>query len=296
MTTTNVRNVLGIALMLTSGLMLTSVDSVSKIFVSHYSVSQILFVQSSCAVAALIAFCAFTGKLRALRARSFRRHAWRGLYYVAGSYAFLTALRYLPLAEAVAISFASPIIIAALGPFYLGEASTRRRTAAVVVGFVGVVIMLRPASPSLHWAVFLPLLVALADSFRDLLTRRMTVTETSQSMICYTTVTVGIVSCPFALAAWLPISAAHFGLFVGGGALFIGAHYLMVEAFRHGEASVVSPYRYFMLIWSTLAGFLLWGDVPDAWVISGALLTVGSGVYMLLVETRKKPQPAKQKA
>jgi drug/metabolite transporter (DMT)-like permease len=287
MTARQTRNLFGITLMLISGAMLTSVDSISKVFVETYTVSQILFVQSLCALAALLAFCAARGKLRLLRVQSARQHITRGLLYVVGSYAFLTALRFLPLADAVAISFASPIIIAALSPMYLGEASSRRRTAAVLIGFLGVLVMLRPGSANIHWAVLLPLLVAIVDSFRDLLTRRLTITETSQSLIFYTTATVTVISCPMAVTNWSPIPAAHVGLFVGAGVMFIGAHYFMVEAFRHGEASVVSPYRYFMLVWSTLAGFLLWGDLPHSWMIVGAVLTIGSGVYMLLLESKR---------
>ena len=273
--------------MLVSGAMLASVDAVSKLFVATYSVSQILFVQSSCACAALVLFAALTGTIGRLRPRDLRTHLIRGCLYAAGAYAFITALRYLPLADAVALSFVSPVLIALLGRLMLGEIVTRARAVAIVIGFVGVLVMLRPGTPAMHWAFALPLVVATVDAFRDILTRRMTVTETSQAVILFTTAVVAVVSAPLAIVHWQPIVPTHWLLYAGTGAFFIAAHYLMVEAFRHGEAVVVAPFRYFMLIWSTLFGFALFDDLPDAWVVTGALLTVVGGIIIAVTEASK---------
>lgn len=279
-------NVLGIVFMVASGVLLTSSDAIVKLLVAHYGVGQILFIHASWVIVLLLVFGATRGELGRLAVVSWRAQLLRGACYVAGTFAFVTALRYLPLVDAVAISFASPIMVAALAPFWLGETVKSGRWAAVVVGFVGVLIMLRP-NPDMHWALLLPLIVATADAFRDLITRQMTSNESTFSILLVTTAMVAAAATPFAAVDWKPITPGHFGLFAAAACVFAGAHYCIIEAFRNAEASVVVPFRYLHLIWSTLAGFMLWHHLPDRWLIVGAAFTVLSGLYVLREETKR---------
>lgn len=108
-----------------------------------------------------------------LAAKSWRPHFYRGGLYVIGSFAFVFALRYLPFAEVVAIAFAGPMFMTLFGRFFLGESVGWHRLSAVLIGFVGVPFVIRPGTDAMHWAVVLPLIVALADAARDLVTRKM---------------------------------------------------------------------------------------------------------------------------
>ncbi len=278
-------NLLGIACMLVSGVLLTSNDAFAKLIIPHLSVAQLVFIHASLVVCLLILMGAVRGELRTLSVRSWPRQLVRAACYVVGTFAFITSLRYLTLADTVAIAFVSPVLVAALAPFWLGERARMAHWLAVSLGFAGMLIMLRPGF-GMHWAMLLPLAVAVADAFRDLITRQMTSSESTLSILLVTMVMVVVTSAPFAATNWMPLTGDVVLLLMAAAVVFVFAHYFMVEAFRHGEAVAVTPFRFLQLIWSALAGFAIWGDVPDLWIVIGAVLTVISGLLILRQEAR----------
>lgn len=278
-------NLPGIACMLVSGVLLTSNDAFAKLIIPHLSVAQLLFVHSSLVVCMLILIGAVRGELRTLSVRSWPRQLIRAACYVAGTFAFITSLRYLALADTVAIAFVSPVLVAALAPYWLGERARMAHWIAVSLGFAGMLVMLRPGF-GMQWAMLLPLAVAVADAFRDLITRQMTSSESTLSILLVTMVMVVATSAPFAAVNWMPLSSDVVLLLVAAAVVFVFAHFFMVEAFRHGEAVAVTPFRFLQLIWSALAGYAIWGDVPDHWILIGAVLTAISGIVVLRLEAR----------
>jgi drug/metabolite transporter (DMT)-like permease len=197
------------------------------------------------------------------------------------------ALGLLPLADVTAITFAGPLFITCLATWVLGERVGWRRWTAVVVGLTGVVLMTRPTGEALRWAIFLPLGVALVGAVRDVITRRMSITETSVSMLCYTTIGValsGLATWPF---GWADLEAREVAL-MALAACFIGvAQFLGIESFRHAEAAVAAPFKYSEILWAVLFGAIFWGHLPDAWIVGGSVLVIGSGLYILHRETRR---------
>lgn len=274
--------------MLACGVLLTCNDAIAKLLVSGYPVAQILCIHAACAVTLLLGLGALRGDLRSLRVVNWRLHVLRSGLYAAASFAFVTALRHLPLADTVALAFASPIVIAAIAPFVLREAVERWRWITILVGFAGILVMLRPGTGGMHWAMLLPVFVAVADGVRDMVTRRMTGGETTYAILLMTAATMVAVSLPLALAGdWSPVPAGDLVLFAAGAALFVGAHYAMIEAYRRGETVAVAPFRFMQIIWSIAAGYILWRDVPDAFMLVGAALTIASGLYFVWRETRR---------
>jgi drug/metabolite transporter (DMT)-like permease len=268
--------------------LLTCNDAIAKLLVSGYPVAQILCIHAACAVTLLLGLGALRGDLRSLRVVNWRLHVLRSGLYAAASFAFVTALRHLPLADTVALAFASPIVIAAIAPFVLREAVERWRWITILVGFAGILVMLRPGTGGMHWAMLLPVFVAVADGVRDMVTRRMTGGETTYAILLMTAATMVAVSLPLALAGdWSPVPAGDLVLFAAGAALFVGAHYAMIEAYRRGETVAVAPFRFMQIIWSIAAGYILWRDVPDAFMLVGAALTIASGLYFVWRETRR---------
>ena len=281
------RNLLGIGCMLAAGLLLTSNDALSKLLVEKLPIGQLIFLHSSAALCLLVLGGAVKGELARITVSSWRRQLVRGACYAGGTLAFITSLRYLELAETVAIAFASPVFVAALAPRWLGEQTTLSHWLAVLLGIAGMLVMLRPGF-GMHWAMLLPLTVAVLDSVRDLLTRRIAATDSTLTILLITMSMVVVVSAPLAIYDWTPISHGVATLLIAASVLFVGAHIFMVEAFRHGEAVAVTPFRYLQLLWSVIAGLAIWGDVPDVWLVLGALLTVTSGLIILGKETRAR--------
>ena len=279
MNTTPVNNLRGIAFLVSAGLFLTTNDGISKWLVPHYPVGQILFVQAALITLITLVVMRFRGE-SPLAATRWRPHFYRGGLYVIGSFAFVFALRYLPFAEVVAIAFAGPLFMTLLGRFFLGETVGWHRLAAVVVGFVGVLFVIRPGTEAMHWAVVLPLIVALADAVRDLVTRQMAGGESSLRIVFSTGSMLAIAGLVTVFWEWKALRLEDLLWFAVSAGSFVVAHYLMVEAFRHGQLVAVAPFRYVQIIWTILAGLVFWGEVPTPAVIVGIGIICASGIYI----------------
>ena len=168
-------------------------------------------------------------------ARSWRPHFYRGGLYAIGAFAFVYSLRYLPFAEVVAIAFAGPMFMTLFGRFFLGESVGWHRLGAVVVGFIGVLFVIQPGTEAMHWAVVLPLIVALADATRDLVTRQMAGGESSLRIVFSTGCILALAGLITLVGGWQPLRIEHLHWFGLSASAFVIAHFLMVEAFRHGQ-------------------------------------------------------------
>ena len=157
-----------------------------------------------------------------------------------------------------------------------------------MVGFAGILVMLRPTPAAFQWAALVPLMVALLSATRDAITRHITNTDSSTAILAYSTTIImlaGLATSVF--IDWQPVAWTDLHVFALA-ALFQGtAHFLMIETFRLAEANVVAPFKYSSILWAVVIGYLIWGDLPDAWIISGGALVIGSGLYILHRERRR---------
>ena len=262
-------------------------DGLVKALAESYPTGQLLFLRGLFVWPWILVYAMRTGGLGTLRIHNVQGQALRGLCVIGSSFLFVNGLRHLSLADAIAVSFTGPLFITAMAPLILGERVGWRRWLAVLVGFAGVLFMLRPGGDALQWAILFPLGAAICGGLRDLITRRISGTETTVAVLAVTTSVVllsGLATAPF--TAWVEIQSAHLGMFIASGILVAIAHTLMIEAFRRGEAALVAPFKYSSLLWGTLIGFLMFGDLPDRWTIVGAVIIVAAGLYVLHRERR----------
>ena len=274
--------------MVGGGALLMMNNVVVKLLTASVPVGQLLFVRGLF-VSIPIALLAWrAGGLGSLRIRSLKGQVWRAALTAISTILMTHSLRLLPLADVTAITFAGPLFVTALATWVLGERVGWRRWTAVFVGFTGIVLMTSPTGEAaLRWAVFLPLGVALVGAVRDVITRRMSTTETSVSMLCYTSIGValsGLATWPF---GWTVLEAREVAMMALAACLLGGAQFLAIESFRYAEAAVAAPFKYSEILWAVLFGALVWGHLPDAWIVAGAFLVVGSGLYILHRETRR---------
>lgn len=271
----------GIALMLGCTLLLTANDAIMKLLAESYPIGQIIFARGALALLLLLGWTMLAAGGRAtLRVHDYPGVLTRGVLMVVSTYLFIGGLHLLPLVTATAVSFTGPLITAVLAIPFLGERIGPRRALAILVGFLGVVVMVRPTGEVVQWAVLLPLGAVICGSFRDLLTRRLTTRESSLAILIWSTGMVaagGLASWPF---GWAPWQAADLPLIAAAAALLAGAHFCQIEAFRFAAASLIAPYRYSALIWGALFGFLLWAEVPGPWMLAGTALIVAAGLYL----------------
>ena len=278
----------GIACMLAGGLLLTINDAIQKSMTADFPTGELLAMRAVFMLPPIAFLVWHAGGLAALKVTNHRGQALRAVLVCLSSFLFVGALSVMPLADAIAITFAGPLFVTALAPLLLREQVGWRRWAAVLVGFAGVIVMVRPSgTAALQWVALLPLGVALCGAIRDIATRHMHGTETTAGILFYSTcavMAVGFATAPF---AWEPISAAQYGMFAINGLVLGGAYFLLVEALRLAEASVVTPYKYATLIWAVVIGLVVWGDIPKPQMYVGAILVVGSGLYILHRELRR---------
>ena len=277
----------GIVLMTVGCVLITLNDTIMKSLSGGYPPGESIFVRGLF-VAVPIALLVYRGGgLHTLRVTNRLGQLLRAMTLVASMFLFITSLRYLPLADAVALTFAGPLIVTAVAPWALGERVGWRRRCAVAVGFAGVLIMLAPGREGLRWAAFLPLGAAFFEAIRDIVTRRLVVTESSLSLTACSTGFVTLCALATAGHGWQPMSAGDVGLLALAGCCMGAALFLMTEAFRYAEATLVAPFRYSSVLWAMIVGLTVFGDWPSPNMLAGAGLVVGSGLYILHREARR---------
>ena len=274
--------------MLLSLFMLTCSDATTKWLGADYAVGQIIFLRAVFSLIPIIIMVSLQGGIESLRIVDRRGQAWRAFFFSVGTSLIAISMILLPIADAAAILYAGPLMIPAIAVPILGEKVGWRRWTAIAVGFGGIVIMLRPTSSAIQWLGLLPLAAAFCSSMRDIYARRLAASESANSMMFWSavaTITFTLFSLPF---GWTAPNAPDWGLFAIAG-LFIGvAHYFMIEAYRLSEAAVVAPFKYSGILWAVLFGYIVWGDVPDTFIICGGTLVIASGLYILQRETKRK--------
>ena len=294
--------------MVASACLMNLNNAVLKWLTGGYPLGEILFLRGVFVLLApLLFFVWLNGGWSALRINNFRVHLLRAACVSASVFMFILGVTYLPLADTVAITFAGPLLLAALAGPVLGEHVGWRRWGAVVAGFAGILIIMRPTGDVIRLAVLFPLGSALLAATRDLITRRITANESSTAILMTTfmgnalvalcTIPIGIYAGSHAgsiipsFGPWVMPSMVDLGIsFLGS--LFVGAgHYCMIEGFRYAEASTVAPFRYTAIVWAGAAGFFIWGHVPDHWTLTGTAIVIASGLYILRREYVHRHNP-----
>lgn len=267
--------------------LLTLSDASAKWLASDYPVGEVIAIRSLIVVVLLVALTAARGSFRELRVRNYSSQGMRAVLACASTFLFVAGISYLPLADAIAFAFVGPLFITALARPLLGERVGWKRWLAVLVGFVGVLAMVDPTGDSLRWAALLPLTAAMAGALRDVLTRRISVTETSSSILLTSNLMIVVVGGLAAALSWRVPNAQDMLLLGVSGVLVGTAHFLHIEAFRLAEATLVAPFKYTTLVWGTGVGFLIWGHIPGWGTLVGTALVVGSGLYILSLARRQ---------
>jgi drug/metabolite transporter (DMT)-like permease len=204
----------------------------------------------------------------------------RGVTVLGAALLFIAGLARLPIADATAIGFASPLLVTALSIPLLGEQVGARRWAAVCAGFVGVLIVVRPGSGALGWAALLPLLSAVCWGLSLVVTRRMRSADPPLTTLLYSTMAGFVLSSLALPLVWQPPSLDACLLMLVMGVLSAAGQYLLIAGLARGDASLLAPFSFSQMLWSTLTGFFIFGTAPTAWTWCGATVIVASGIYI----------------
>src|SRR4030095_14876216 len=272
----------GIGLMLLSIFMFSFGDALGKYMVATYSVGQLLWLR---ACAALLVLLPVIWRQRAEFSRIER--PWLQLLRVTLSTlevaAFFLATVYLPLADVITYYLASPIFVTALSGIVLGERVGWRRWTAILIGFCGVLIALRPSTQTISWPALIALGGSLSFALLMLITRslRRTPDIVLASSQFAGTFTLGALMSPF---GWVTPGVGSLGLFAAAGCISVAALLCVNRSLTLAPASLVVPYQYSMIVWAVMFGYFVFGDVPQVATIAGAAIIIGAGLYIFLRE------------
>jgi drug/metabolite transporter (DMT)-like permease len=225
--------------------------------------------------------------LTRLRTRRLPLQLMRTAVLIAANVVFFAALRTLSLADANAIFFSSPLLITVFAGWILGEKIGARRWAAVIAGFAGVLLVMRPGSGALGWASALPLIAAVCSALYHVTTPLLARTEDPANTLHFVALFASIGLVPFVSFFWTPPDAMAIAGIVAVGVLGTAGHFLLIRAFQAVPASRLSPFLYIYLVWATILGWLIFSELPSASTIAGALVIIATGLYVY-----RQPPPA----
>ena len=302
---------LGIAFIIFGMFCITVNDTIIKQFSDRYPLHQMVFLRSVIGICFSFGLLQFEGGFRALRTQQPILHFVRGLCLVAANMAFFLALATTPLADVTALFFVAPLFITILSIPFLGEKVGIRRFSAVIVGFIGVLIMLRPGSggdgEGDRLTLLLPIAAAFAYSCMQILTRKLALDAPASAMGVYTQGTfilVGAIfwmvagdgrfaeglesqSLIFLLRAWEWPTVGEWPLIALLGLLSAGISYSLAQAYRSADAATIAPFEYIALPMAIFWGWAVFGDLPDEWVLAGSALIAASGIYVFIREKQR---------
>ena len=273
----------GMLLMLAGTFVLTTQDGLSKWLIAHYHAGEVM-VYRGIWVLPVLALAIWSSRApNPLRPMQLRVNLIRGALALVTSVLVVISFAHMPLADALAVIFLSPLMMTALSVPMLGERVVWRRWMAVGVGFAGVLFIAKPGTTAFTLWALVPLAAAATSALRDILTRRLGQGQgdAATTVLFYTaviTVAGGAASLP--LAAHWP-TLPHWGVFALAGVLFALANVLMIKAFQYAMVSELAPLKYLSLAWAAMLGYWIWGDVPDTPKIFGAALVAAAGLYTL---------------
>jgi drug/metabolite transporter (DMT)-like permease len=292
-----VKPLLGISLKILSALAFTVMSAGIKHVSAAYPTGEIVFFRSAFAIVPLVAWLAWRGDLvGSVRTSNLRGHLLRGIISSCGMFAGFLALAYLPLSDAIAIGYASPLIVVVLAALILKETVRAYRWTAVVVGFVGVLIMLMPhlgggalagglaGGPAI--GTLFALLGALCAAAATIQVRRLLKTERTGAIVLYFSLLTTFLGLVTIVLGWRVPSADDAALLVVIGILGGIGQILLTQSFRYADASLVAPFEYTTMIWAFLIGWFVFGQAPQQAVVIGALIVALAGLFVLWREHR----------
>jgi drug/metabolite transporter (DMT)-like permease len=290
--TPNIRGALFMALSMAG---FTLNDSIVKLLTDEMSVAQVMFLRGVIATALIYMLARHRRALRPLRLLRDKWVALRVCGEVGGTITFLIGLSQVPIANASAILQALPLAVTMGAAMFLSEPVGWRRWLAILIGFAGVLIIIRPGLEGFSPYSLMVVGTVLLAATRDIATRKI---DTAIPSLLISTVTSAAVALAglvliLPMGGWAPVSPAQLSMIAVAACLLLVGYQFIIMAMREGEISFIAPFRYTGFLWAVLMGYLLFDEIPDIFMILGGTIVIGSGLFTLYRErVRSKKKPA----
>ena len=278
---------IGIALLLLTVFIFAAQDGITKVLVRDYSPAQIIMVRFWAFAVFAVVFAMMRGGLgRAIRSKTPALQIFRSVLLIVQMMVFALGLRFMGLADAHALFATYPLFATALAVPILGEHVGWRRMAAVGVGFVGALVIIRPGLTVFDPHGFILLSAALGFAFYSLMTRRASFKDGFATSILYLGIFGALAATIIGLPFWKTPTGDDLVLMLILSSTGIIGHLLLIKALEFAPATLLQPFNYTSLVWASLIGFAVFGEFPDGWTMIGAAIIVGAGGYVVWRERR----------
>jgi len=279
---------LGILLMCSAVFCFSGLDTTAKYLGRVLPTEQIVWARYFASVVIVSALVNPLTRPGVLRTKRPWLQAGRSLLLLASTGSNFVAIQYLQLAETTAITFVTPLLVALMAALLLGERIGPRRMVAIGIGLGGVLVVTRPGIGNMHPAAFLSLVGCVAYAGYSIATRMLSYSDRAETTLVYSGLAGVVVLTPLLPFFWTTPATATTWVLMGSMGFYAAfGHYLLILAHQRAPAAILSPFMYTQLLWMTALGLIVFGDVPDAFTLSGGLIVIASGLYLLSLERRR---------
>jgi drug/metabolite transporter (DMT)-like permease len=258
-----------------------SLDLIAKWLLADYSLQQFVFLRSIFGLLIFVAVSRWYGGIGNLKTKRWKAHLLRTVLATGAMFGFFFGLKFMPLVNALTLAFTAPLIVTALSVPVLGEHVGWRRWLAVIVGFVGVLIVLRPGAGMLTPAALALLVAAFCYAGLAVSARKLATTESSLSLSVYVIAGPLVISSILLPGNYQAPTANAWLLFLLAGLSSAAAWIGIIGGYRRAPPSLLAPFEYTALIGAAIAGYYIWNEVPDRWVITGGAVIICSGLFIV---------------
>ncbi len=282
-------NLRGALAMLASMAFLIVNDAIVKFVASGLPIGEIIFVRGLMATLIMTFAAAMAGELKLWRTLVRRSVLLRTAGEVIATLLYLTALTLMAIGSVTAILQIVPLVATAGSALFLAEKVGLRRWVAAIIGFAGVMLIIKPGTSEFNFTAILPLVSVLFIALRDIATRAMPGNVPSLLITALTAAAVSIAGLGLGLTeTWAPVSLPDLTLLVAASVCILGGYYFIILSMRIGEISIVAPFRYSIVIWAILLGYFIWDEIPDLTSFAGISIIICAGIYTFQRESRAK--------
>jgi len=256
-------------------------DATQKTLVIYYSVFQLLLVKYFFVLLLSLIESRRKKNISFYKSKNIKMQIFRSILSVLESGFFVLSFKYLSLADTHSVGSLAPVIVVALSAIILKEKVSTKTWVAIFIGFIGVLIILRPTSSIFDPKALLPLVAAFALGLYQVITKKVSEYDATEVSLFYTSV-VGIIIMSFlALSFWRSIDSSSYILFLAIGVFFSLGIYLQIIALSKSRASIIQPFHYTLIFWAIILGYIFYDDIPDFFTIIGALTITASGIFVI---------------
>ena len=266
-------------------------DAVIKYASADIGMYQSIFVRGCFAVIIIGIACIYNGAFKIIPNRlDHKLIIWRTLAEIFATITFLTALFYLPIANITALLQALPLTVTLAASWFLGEKIGWRRGVAILIGFIGVLLIIQPGTDEFNVYSILGIFCVIFVTIRDLVVRKFSAKISTLYVAFITAAAIALVGgfLTFSYEGWIPMKLNEvILLFIASTLIFVG-YFFAISAMRSGQVSFVSPFRYTIMIWAIILGYLIWGDIPNNLTLLGISIVIGMGIFTFWREAQLK--------